>query len=75
MIALTTGSSRPLPLRGVRAIEIGAGLGVVGLTAALLGANVVLTDLPAVLPGLQRNVEVRVWAAYAPWPRDPLRRH
>jgi len=31
---------------------------VVGLTAALLGAHVVLTDLPAVLPGLRRNVEV-----------------
>ncbi len=38
---------------------------MVGLTAALLGADVVLTDLPAVLPGLQRNVEVRLGIVFA----------
>ena len=31
-----------------------------GLTSALLGAHVVLTDLPAVLPGLRRNGEVPI---------------
>lgn len=38
-------------------IEVGAGVGVVGLTAAALGAQVVLTDLAAVLPGLQQNIQ------------------
>lgn len=39
-------------------MELGAGLGVVGLTAAKLGAQVVVTDLAAVLPGLQQNIQV-----------------
>ena len=35
--------------RGIRVLELGAGTGVVGITAAMMGANVLLTDLPSVV--------------------------
>uniref|UniRef100_A0A3Q3VRA2 Uncharacterized protein n=1 Tax=Mola mola TaxID=94237 RepID=A0A3Q3VRA2_MOLML len=47
---------QPVELRGKRAIELGAGTGVVGILAARLGAHVTLTDLPLALPQLQANV-------------------
>lgn len=44
--------------QGKTAIELGAGAGLPGLAAALLGAKrVVLTDIETLLPGLVRNVE------------------
>jgi len=41
-----------------RILELGAGTGLVGLTAsALISANIHLTDLPAIVPNLQHNIQ------------------
>lgn len=51
-------SQVPSPsLRDVRVLEIGAGLGLVGIAMALEGAHVTATDLPAVMPALIRNAK------------------
>eukprot|EP00752_Nemacystus_decipiens_P016228 g14509.t2 len=44
-------------LRGRRVLELGAGTGLVGLSLALLGAEVIMTDLPEALPILRHNTE------------------
>ena len=41
---------------GKRVLELGAGTGLVGLTLAAFGADVVLTDLPDAMPLLRHNV-------------------
>ena len=44
-------------MRGRRAVELGAGMGLGGLAFAMLGCDVLLTDVAAVLPLLRRNYE------------------
>ncbi|KAJ0407264.1 hypothetical protein P43SY_008039 [Pythium insidiosum] len=51
-------------LQGKRVLEVGAGTGVVGISAALLGAeDVILTDLEYALTNLQRNIDLTRAAA------------
>jgi hypothetical protein len=52
--------SQRLLLRGARAVDLGSGCGLVGCAAALLGAHVVLTDLPDRLKLLRKNVALNV---------------
>jgi predicted nicotinamide N-methyase len=57
-----SGSSR-LPLAGKRVLELGAGVGLVSVTAALLGAEVTATDgQPRLLPLLRANARANVHA-------------
>ena len=44
-------------MKGKRAVELGAGMGLGGLAFAMLGADVLLTDVAAVLPLLRRNYD------------------
>ncbi|KAJ4433575.1 hypothetical protein ANN_15884 [Periplaneta americana] len=57
-------NNTPNWLRGRTAVELGGGLGCVGLTAACFGADVTITDLPEVIPLMQKNAEANrtVWS-------------
>ncbi|NXA44189.1 EFMT3 methyltransferase, partial [Eudromia elegans] len=55
--------------QGRSVIELGAGTGIVGIVAALLGGDVTITDLPVALEQIQENVQRNLPAAPAPPPR------
>ncbi|XP_057773371.1 uncharacterized protein LOC130992651 isoform X2 [Salvia miltiorrhiza] len=48
-------------LQGKNVVELGSGCGLVGCIAALLGAHVILTDLPDRLKLLKKNVETNLY--------------
>lgn len=41
---------------GMRCVELGAGVGLVGLALAAMGARVTITDVAKVLPLMQQNL-------------------
>ncbi|XP_051161370.1 protein N-lysine methyltransferase METTL21D-like [Leptopilina boulardi] len=45
-------------LLGKNVLELGAGLGCVGMTAACFGAKVLMTDLENAMPALNKNVKL-----------------
>uniref|UniRef100_A0A023F945 Putative n2n2-dimethylguanosine trna methyltransferase n=1 Tax=Triatoma infestans TaxID=30076 RepID=A0A023F945_TRIIF len=45
-------------LKGRKIIELGAGLGCVGIAAACYGGDVILTDLPDVVPQLLKTIDL-----------------
>lgn len=55
------GRTREKRRRECRVIELGAGTGIAGIAASLLGAgHVVVTDLPHVVPLIQTNIDLNV---------------
>ncbi|CAG7903550.1 unnamed protein product [Brassica rapa] len=52
--------SKDLSLEGKKIVELGSGCGLVGCVAALLGGDVVLTDLPDRLRLLKKNIDTNL---------------
>ncbi|GFP95793.1 protein n-lysine methyltransferase mettl21a [Phtheirospermum japonicum] len=53
--------SGEISLQGKKVVELGSGCGLVGCIAALLGAQVILTDMPDRLKLLKKNVETNLY--------------
>ncbi|XP_072329565.1 EEF1A lysine methyltransferase 3-like [Scyliorhinus torazame] len=49
-----------LNFHGMKVIELGAGTGILGILAALLGGNVTITDQPCALKQIQHNVTANI---------------
>lgn len=49
--------NRTQELKGARVLDLGSGTGIVGISAACLGAHVMLTDTRDILPQIMENVE------------------
>ncbi|RWS31587.1 protein-lysine methyltransferase METTL21D-like protein [Leptotrombidium deliense] len=47
----------PQYFRNKVALELGAGTGICGLVASVLGCDVILTDIPSIVPLLETNIE------------------
>ncbi|XP_062453081.1 EEF1A lysine methyltransferase 3 [Rhea pennata] len=58
-----------LDFQGKSVIELGAGTGIVGILAALLGGDVTITDLPVALEQIRENVRRNVPETLVPQPR------
>ncbi|CAM6103001.1 unnamed protein product [Calypogeia fissa] len=54
----TNSSNIDFPTRRLRVLELGSGTGMVGIVAACLGADVVLTDLPHVIANISYNLDL-----------------
>ncbi|KAK8873449.1 rapid response to glucose protein 1 [Apiospora arundinis] len=56
--ATTTPASGAAAHHGYKILELGAGTGLTGLSAACIwGSRALLTDLPTIVPGLQANID------------------
>lgn len=48
------------PLKGLRIVELGAGVGVLGIALAMGGAKVVVSDISALLPLMEKNTALNL---------------
>lgn len=55
-------SSASAPLKGLHIVELGAGVGVLGIALAMGGASVVVTDIRRLLPLMSANVALNAKA-------------